>query len=417
MPSVTARYVHRPATNAANAVVDHVNLTGGADDELVTVQIGVHKPVALDGLRRQRRQPVHPFDVDAGDDIRGDVTEAMPPVPNGPPITQATYFRRRQDADPVERPSDDREVGRTGCEVGGPAEDVLETDEEPGVAVGFDVLGKDHGWRDARGERPGRDLVTQPAHTPADPADRFDEHRPGPAVDNGGKVVVLPALNSRGEVHRSKVTPSRLTHDDGKRVWNAVHRFGPSWLRDTGSLVLVSVLAGREAVPLIRARRAYPLSSAATWAVAPRRHNPPMNRENSDEWYVLNLCADVLGEEVSRQHTFDWLLGDPDRAGRQRRLQVDGYWSKHRIVVEYREIQHDQPVAHFDKPDRLTVSGVHRGEQRAIYDRRRDELIPAHGLRLVVIRPSDLASTSQGRLRRERPSDIEAVRRILAARE
>ena len=60
------------------------------------------------------------------------------------------------------------------------------------------------------------------------------------------------------------------------------------------------------------------------------------------------------------------------------------------IVVEYRERQHDEPVAHFDKPDRLTVSGVHRGEQRRRYDARRDDLIPAHGLRLVVIRHEPL---------------------------
>jgi hypothetical protein len=43
------------------------------------------------------------------------------------------------------------------------------------------------------------------------------------------------------------------------------------------------------------------------------------------------------------------------------------------VVVEYRELQHDHPVAHFDKPDRLTVSGVHRGVERAHYDARRDE--------------------------------------------
>jgi hypothetical protein len=33
--------------------------------------------------------------------------------------------------------------------------------------------------------------------------------------------------------------------------------------------------------------------------------------------------------------------------------------------VEVYEQQHDQPVAHFDKPDKLTISGVHRCEQRA----------------------------------------------------
>jgi hypothetical protein len=78
--------------------------------------------------------------------------------------------------------------------------------------------------------------------------------------------------------------------------------------------------------------------------------------------------------------------------------------------VEYREVQHDRPVAHFDKPDRLTISGVHRGRQRALYDARRDKEIPAHGLRLVVIKPSDLVCDGRGQLRRARDRDLDAIR-------
>ncbi|WP_201788864.1 hypothetical protein [Amycolatopsis orientalis] len=130
-----------------------------------------------------------------------------------------------------------------------------------------------------------------------------------------------------------------------------------------------------------------------------------MRRDNSDEAYVLDLCDEILGERGQRQARFDWLRGDPGRNGRTVRLPVDSYWPDHQLVVEYREIQHDQPVPHFDKPDRLTVSGVHRGRQRALYDQRRDELIPAHGLRLVVIKPSDLAADRRGRLRRDRDND------------
>lgn len=76
-------------------------------------------------------------------------------------------------------------------------------------------------------------------------------------------------------------------------------------------------------------------------------------------------------------------------------------------------MQHDQPVPFFDKPEVLTVSGVHRGQQRALYDARRDLLIPAHGLRLIVIRPSDLTADHRGGLRRHRELDLEVVRRIL----
>ncbi|WLQ53650.1 hypothetical protein P8A21_39535 (plasmid) [Streptomyces poriferorum] len=49
------------------------------------------------------------------------------------------------------------------------------------------------------------------------------------------------------------------------------------------------------------------------------------------------------------QHTFDWLLGDPGASGRRAKLPVDAFWPGRRIVVEYREIQRDRPVAHFEK--------------------------------------------------------------------
>lgn len=140
-----------------------------------------------------------------------------------------------------------------------------------------------------------------------------------------------------------------------------------------------------------------------------------VGRVDSDEAYVLGLCDEILGEPGSRQHRFDWLLGDPNPKGRRVRLPVDAFWVGHDIVVEYRERQHDQPVELFDKPHRMTISGVHRGQQRIRYDALRDRLIPANHLRLVVIRATDLASTPRGRLRRARETDLAAVRMLLAS--
>ncbi len=144
------------------------------------------------------------------------------------------------------------------------------------------------------------------------------------------------------------------------------------------------------------------------------RKAPRRSRSDSDEAYVLGLCDEVIGETGWRQHRFAWLLGDPGKSGRRVRLPVDAYWPNHGLVVEYREIQHDRPTPHFDKPDRLTVSGVHRGEQRAIYDRRREELVPAQGLRLVILRPADLVADTRGRLKRHRAPDLEVIRVRLA---
>jgi hypothetical protein len=136
-------------------------------------------------------------------------------------------------------------------------------------------------------------------------------------------------------------------------------------------------------------------------------------RADSDEAYVVDLCDAILRERASRQHRFDWLIGDPGRDGQSRTLPVDAYYAARRLVIEYRERQHDEPVAHFDKPDVLTVSGVHRGIQRRIYDERRAVEIPAHGLRLIVVRPSDLAADGRGRLPRNREVDEAALLALL----
>lgn len=139
----------------------------------------------------------------------------------------------------------------------------------------------------------------------------------------------------------------------------------------------------------------------------------PGSRAESDEAYVINLCDELLGEKAQRQHGFPWLLGDPGRGGGRRRLPVDAYYPEHRLVVEYQERQHDQPVRHFDKPEVMTVSGVHRGEQRRIYDERRRLEIPKHGLRLVVVTPGDLQADRRGRLRRDHAKDLPVLRTLL----
>ena len=59
------------------------------------------------------------------------------------------------------------------------------------------------------------------------------------------------------------------------------------------------------------------------------------SRENSDEYYVIGLCNEVLGIEAIHQATFDFLKDDTG-AG----LKVDAYYEPLKLVVEYMEIQH-----------------------------------------------------------------------------
>ena len=137
------------------------------------------------------------------------------------------------------------------------------------------------------------------------------------------------------------------------------------------------------------------------------------NRAASDEHYVLDLCDEVLGAASQRQARFDWLRGDlSPTSGRAARLPVDGYWPARGLVVEFQEKQHTEPVPIFDR--RQTVSGVPRGEQRRLYDLRKAELIPAHGLRLVVIHKSEF-EVRRDRIVRILDRDIAVVRRRLLA--
>jgi hypothetical protein len=136
-------------------------------------------------------------------------------------------------------------------------------------------------------------------------------------------------------------------------------------------------------------------------------------RAESDEHYVIDLCDEVLETAGHRQARFDWLRGDlSPSSGRAARLPVDGYWPAHALVVEFQEKQHTESVPIFDR--RATVSGVPRGEQRRLYDQRKAELIPAHGLRLVVIHKSEF-DTRRDRIVRDHDRDMAIVRRRLVS--
>lgn len=135
-------------------------------------------------------------------------------------------------------------------------------------------------------------------------------------------------------------------------------------------------------------------------------------RKDSDEHYVLDLCDEVLKMQGLRQHRFDFLLGDPNAQGKCAKLPVDSYYPELNLVIEYKEQQHSKTNKHFDKPNLITVSGVHRGEQRKIYDQRRLDVLPKHGIKVIEISFSDFNHNSRDRILRSN-NDIERVKKLL----
>lgn len=122
-----------------------------------------------------------------------------------------------------------------------------------------------------------------------------------------------------------------------------------------------------------------------------------MARIDSDEYYVIDLCDEVLGREGLRQHRFDFLLGDPSpKTGRQVKLPVGVYYPDLHLVVEYNARQQSEPF-----PDRRqTVRGTGQSQRRVLYHRRRREVLPRHGINLIEITYADLPHDSRKRLLR-----------------
>ena len=132
-----------------------------------------------------------------------------------------------------------------------------------------------------------------------------------------------------------------------------------------------------------------------------------------DEEYILNLCDIILCKKSLRQHRFNFLLGDKGKDGRQAKLPVDSFYPDLNLVIEYKERQHTEEVSFFDKKDRLTISGVHRGEQRKVYDQRRIEILPKHNIQLIELSYSDFAHDSQKRLMRNEKQDVQILKEKL----
>ena len=103
------------------------------------------------------------------------------------------------------------------------------------------------------------------------------------------------------------------------------------------------------------------------------------------EQYVVGLLEQLLGP---RDHTnrFDWAVGDVSPAtGRAVELPFDAVWERRRLIMEVDEEQHREETPFFDKVDRLTVSGVHRGEQRRLYGARKRAAAVEQGYTVIVI--------------------------------
>jgi len=138
------------------------------------------------------------------------------------------------------------------------------------------------------------------------------------------------------------------------------------------------------------------------------------SKKDNDENYIIDLCDQLLKQKAIRQQTFSFLVGDPNKKGKCKKLPVDAFYPSLNLVIEYFEKQHTEAVNFFDKKDKLTVSGVDRGTQREIYFQRRFDVFPKNGINYLVIDFSSFSHKSNKRLVRNIEKDMKVLEKILA---
>ena len=138
-------------------------------------------------------------------------------------------------------------------------------------------------------------------------------------------------------------------------------------------------------------------------AISPltKKEKGVLNIENSDEFYLVNLCDDLLKEKASRKHTFDTLLGKLHKKGKTRtKLPLDAYYEDLKLVIEF-----------FEKKD--TDESSEREAQRKYYDQRKKDVLEKKKISLIDINYALFECNENDRLVRDKNKDCIVLKGIL----
>jgi len=137
-------------------------------------------------------------------------------------------------------------------------------------------------------------------------------------------------------------------------------------------------------------------------------------REESDEYYLIGLCNELLKEKAIHQKTFNFLLGDFHKNGKTRtELPLDAYYSDLNLVIEFIEKNKSESADDIDKAEKKTVSGVSRNEQRIKYTQRKREVLDEKQITLIEINYDQFKCDAQNKLVRNKVADIKILKKIL----
>jgi hypothetical protein len=135
-----------------------------------------------------------------------------------------------------------------------------------------------------------------------------------------------------------------------------------------------------------------------------------LKRENSDEYYLVGLCNELLNEKALHQHTFDFLLGDFHRDGKRRtKLPIDAFYVGLNMAIEFYE-KEDETSEGAQMP---TISKVNRSEQRKKYAQRKREVLKEKEIDLIEMDYDEFECDKERKLVRNKEADVKILKEIL----
>ena len=141
-----------------------------------------------------------------------------------------------------------------------------------------------------------------------------------------------------------------------------------------------------------------------------KKQQAKLNRENSDEHYLVGLCNELIGEQASQQHKFGFLLGDYHKDGKKRTaLPIDAFYREANLAIEFKSDQ----TGFRPGDNKITASGVTRTEQRKIYDARKRDVLKEEGIKLIEIQYGAFDASEDRKLTRNKEADLKVLSAFL----
>jgi len=135
-----------------------------------------------------------------------------------------------------------------------------------------------------------------------------------------------------------------------------------------------------------------------------------VRKENSDEYYLVGLCNEILKEKAVHQHSFNYLLGDLHKDGKRRtRLPLDAFYFGLNMAIEFYEKGDEES----DDSKVITVSNVKRSEQRKIYAQRKRDVLKEKGIGLVEMDYDEFECNEDNSLVRNKEADVKLLKEML----